>query len=128
MQPCNLRSLGLKRGPYQIKVTLMLLEEFECPLLGDEAQLLEFLDRLEASAVLLTAHNAADLRLHEILLGEPTACVVGGAVKHLSLRADGGHSATVHSLAILASAAVLTSGGHFVFCLIPRKVEWRSGL
>ena len=101
-----------------------LLEELEGALLGDETELLELLDSLEASRVLPTAHDAAGLRLHQVLLDKATGSVLGAAMEHLGLRANRWHGATGHSvITILTGVAVLTRIGHFGFCLIPRKVE-----
>ncbi len=64
--------------------------------------------------MLLTAHNAADLGLHQVLLCEATRRVVRSAVKHLRLGANRHLGAAIHGLAILTSASVLAIC-HFVF-------------
>ncbi len=72
--------------------------------------------------MLLTADDAAGLRLHEVLLGQATRSMLGGTVVHLGLGANGRHGPAIHH-AVLTRCVVLASIGHFVFCLIPRKVE-----
>jgi len=51
--------------------------------------------------VLLLGHNAALASLHQILLGQATGSVLGGAVKHLGLGSRSHHLAS--RLDILAS-------------------------
>lgn len=65
--------------------------------------------------MLLTADDAAGLRLHEVLLGQATGSVMGGTMVHLGLGANGGHGATVHHLTVLTRCIILASVGHFLF-------------
>jgi hypothetical protein len=82
----------------------MLLKKLEGTLLGDISGLLQLLESLEASRVLLLGHDAALLGLHQILLGQATGSVLGRAVPDLGLGAHGDHLAA--HLVILASHVV----------------------
>ncbi len=64
---------------------LFLAEQLECPLLCHEAQLLEAADSLHASRMLLAAHNAARLCLHQVLASQTTGCAQSSSVIHLCL-------------------------------------------
>ena len=77
--------------------------------------------------MLLAADDTTGLGFHQILLGQATGRVMCSAVENLGLGADSDLGATVHHLEVLTSATILTCVGHFVFCLLPRKVEWRPG-
>ena len=74
--------------------SLLLLKELEGALLGDIASLLQLLQGLEARGVLLLGYNAALASLHQILLGQTTGSVLGGAVKHLGLGSRSHHLAS----------------------------------
>ena len=78
---------------------LGLLEQLEGALLGDVARLLELSQSLLARRVLLLADNATLARLHQVLLGQATGSVLGGAVVDLSLGADSRRLAALHILA-----------------------------
>ncbi len=90
----------------------MLLEELEGALLGHVAELAQLLDCLLASGVLLAADDATTLGLHQILLGEATGSVLGGAVEDGCLGAHGGHLCTSLLLAFSLTGNVATSICH----------------
>ena len=83
----------------------MLLEELEGTLLGDVAELTQLLDCLLARRVLAAADDATTLGLHQILLGEATGSVLGGAVENGRLGAHGGDLCT--SLLLALGLAIL---------------------
>lgn len=88
-----------------------LLEQLEGALLGYVAELAQAQDGLLASGLLAAAHDAPALGLYQVLLLQPTGSVLGGAVVHLSLGAQGlDLGATHHVGVVLASAAVLAVG------------------
>ena len=66
-----------------------LLHQREGALLGLVARLEQTLNRLFTRSMLLAAHNATLLRLHQILLVETTAGVLGCSVEHFCLGTDG---------------------------------------
>ena len=80
---------------------LDLLEELERALLGNIAQLAEAHDRLLARRVLLLAHDAPLLRLHQVLLLQTAGRVLGSSVENLRRAAHRDHAAVL--LAIPAS-------------------------
>ena len=71
------------------RLTHTLLHRLERSLGGLVAGLEEALDGLLAGRMLLAAHDATRLGLHEILLVKATAGVLGRSVKYLRLRASG---------------------------------------
>ena len=82
--PKSLRPRQLTYHFWQV----LLAKKLERALLRLEARLNQALQRLLARRVLLAANNAPLLRLHEVLAREPTARVLGRAVKDLCLRAN----------------------------------------
>lgn len=66
---------------------LLLREQFECPLLRHEPQLLEAADCFDTRRMLLAAHNATHFRLHQVLAGQTARCAQCSAMIHLCLRA-----------------------------------------
>jgi hypothetical protein len=78
----------------------VLLERLEGTLLGLVAGAGQVLQGLLAGGVLLLAHNAAVLVLHQILAGKTAGCVLGRAVVDLEFAASGNHSATHHRLVV----------------------------
>lgn len=83
---------------------LYLLKQLERALLRDISQLTQTLDRLQASRVLLLANNAALLRLHQVLLRQPTGRVLGRAVENLGRAARRDHATLL--LTVLASSHI----------------------
>ena len=91
----------------------LLAEKLECTLLGLVACLEQPLQCLLARRVLLAAHDATLLGLHQVLLGEPTGSVLSSPVVDLGLCAHSGHllaSATHHRGVVLTRAGV-----HLIF-------------
>lgn len=103
---------GLRgRGRFMLTAAAhALFEELEGALLGHIAHLLELLNSLEASGMLLTAHNATGLRLHEVLLGQATGSVFGASMVHLGFRANG---ATIHHA--IFTCCIVLAFCHFGF-------------
>ena len=66
----------------------MLLKQFEGTLLGDIAELLQLLNRLEASGMFPLANNATGPGLHEVLPLETTGGVVCSTMPYLGLAAN----------------------------------------
>ena len=91
------------------------MEKLEGALLGLVALGVKTLESLLARGVLLLADDATLLSLHQILLGESTGSVLGGAVEHLGLGAHSDHLSTNHRgvVAAIVVVAILTSGVHF---------------
>ncbi len=82
---------------------LLTLEELECPLLGHIAELLELLNRLEASSVLALADDATGPCLHKVLLLQTTGGVVCSTMPNLSLAANSRNlRAAIHVVPVLA--------------------------
>jgi len=76
----------------------LLLEKLERALLGNIARLLQLLQRLLASRVLLLAHDAALAGLHEIALCQAAGRVLGRAMPDLGLCSYRRHLSTHHIL------------------------------
>ena len=77
--------------------SVVLLEEREPPLLGNKSAPGQKFKRLATSRLLAAANNAAVLVLDKIGLGQSTGCVLGRAVKNLSLCSNRG-DVSRHSL------------------------------
>lgn len=99
--------MRLATGWHSHDTRRLLAEQLEGALLGHIAELAEALDRLLARRVLLLAHNATRLRLHQVLLRQTTGRVLGRAVENLGRAARGHHGA---ALLIIAIHAILASG------------------
>jgi len=67
---------------------LLTLEELECPLLGDIAELLELLNRFETGRMLTLADNATGPGSHQVLLLETTGGMVCSTMPNLGLAAN----------------------------------------
>ena len=93
------------------KQSLPSLEQLEASLFGLVAGLLQALQGLLACRVLLAADNAPLLGLHEVLLGEAAAGVLGGSVVDLGLGADGGHTTGTSHHVVTAGAIATGSRG-----------------
>jgi hypothetical protein len=78
----------------------VLLEGLEGTLLGLVTGAEQELQGLLAGGVLLTAHNAAVLVLHQVLAGEAAGRVLGRTVVDLEFAASCEHSATHHRLVV----------------------------
>jgi len=76
----------------------LLLKELKRALLGNIARLLQLLQRLLASRVLLLADDAALASLHEIALCQAAGRVLGRAMPDLGLRSYRRHLSTHHIL------------------------------
>ena len=95
------------------EAALHLLEELERALLRDVAHLAQTCHGLLACSVLLLAHNATLLGLHQVSLLQATGRVLGRAVENLGSAANCDHGSSL--LSLLAILAILASNGHFIF-------------
>ncbi len=115
----NLISEGKPSSPALFKCSTA-FKKLEASLLGLVASLVQALQGLLARRVLLAADNAPFLRLHQVLLGEAAAGVLGSAVVDLGLGADGGHlspAATGTSHHVVTAGAIATgSRGACIRC------------
>ena len=89
--------MSLAKGQDQVLFKL-LLEKLERALLRDVARLLQLLQRLLSSRVLLLAHDAALAGLHEVALCQAAGRVLGRAMPDLGLRSYRRHLSTHHIL------------------------------
>jgi hypothetical protein len=72
----------------QKTLRLLPLEQLESTLLGDVAEFLQLLNRLEASGMFPLADNAAGPGLHKVLLLETTGGVVRSTMPNLGLASN----------------------------------------
>jgi hypothetical protein len=96
------------------------MKQLEGALLRLVALGVKTLECLLARSVLLLADDATLLGLHQILLGQATGSVLGGAVVNLGLGAHSDHLSTNHRVVV----AILTSGVHFLYFYRRNKSIW----
>jgi hypothetical protein len=92
---------SVDKHPLLFLESLMLSKKLESTLLRNISRLLQLLQSLQTSRMLLLGNNTSLSGLHQILLGQTTGSMLGSSVENLRLRASCDHSATI--LLILTS-------------------------